>query len=202
MTTVDLYYDFRSPFSYFASQRLSVLTSQGAHINWCPVSVDVLLNLQVNRQPWGEVLDPMCDAKRDHFMADIFRMIEYWDITFSVPSPIPPKCNKAMAIAALLKAEGSEHSAFRQSLFKAVWQEQKDPNDISVLQMCLDAGGHEHATVQTAETVGMERLTEDTLAAFRQGVFGVPSFVSNGQLYFGADRMDVLAVQLQKQNSD
>ena len=196
MPTVELYYDFRSPYSYFASQRLTILTDRGAGIVWRPVFVDVLINLQQDRQPWDEVLDPLCPPKRQHFMADIFRMIEYWSIPFQLPSPPRPACNTAMTIAGLLEQEGIDHDGFRTAVFQAVWQNQRDAADPSVLADCLAASGLGPEWTDRADSQSREALTERTCEAYARGVFGVPMFVFDGECYFGADRMEVLATQL------
>jgi len=196
MQKIDFYYDFRSPYSYFASIRMDLLASKGAKIIWRPVSVDVLLNLQARQKPWSEITDPLCPPKRDHFMADIFRLIEYWKIPFKMPAPVKPECNKAMAISALLEQEGTNHSAFHDSVHRAVWQEQQDGGDVEVLKACLNAGGHDLSLLDRAETEGKKLLTQNTLASYDRGVFGVPSFVHDEQLYFGADRMELLASRL------
>ena len=130
MTKIDFYYDFRSPFAYFATCRMGLLTDKGAEINWRPVFVDVLLNCQAGKAPWDETEDPFCLPKRAHFMADIFRLLEYWKIPFNMPSPPIPSGNMAMAIAALLERDGEDHSSFRDAMFKAIWQEQKDGADL------------------------------------------------------------------------
>lgn len=142
MRSIDFYYDFRSPYACFATTRLDLSTSAGASIRWRPVFIDVLLNLQQGRKPWDEWHDILSPPKRAHFMADIFRLIEYWKVPFRMPSPARPNANAAMSIAALLDRDGVEHSAFRR------------------------------------------------------GVFGVPTFVVGDELYFGADRMELLASRL------
>ena len=196
MSRIKLYYDFRSPFAYFASQRLSLLRDEGAEISWHPVSVSMLLNMQVDKEPWAQVEDPMCKAKRNHFMADIFRLIEHWKIPFAPPVPMPPECTTAMAIAALLDKEQQEHTEFRDAMFAAVWQEQKDANDIDVLESALKSANHDPELIQIAATEGKALLTELSCKAFEQGVFGVPSFIVDDALYFGADRMDLIAAHL------
>ena len=196
MPGIEFYYDFRSPYSYFATCRLDLLTDKGAGISWRPAYIDVLLNLQQGREPWAEVLDPLCPPKRAHFMADIFRMIEHWKIPFEMPCSAKPDCNQAMAVAALLEQEGIDAAEFRSAVFRAVWQQQKDASDPAVLRACIDAGGHPPELLDRAATEGVERLTRETLSAYERGVFGVPSFVLGEELYFGADRMELLAARL------
>ncbi len=195
MANIDFYYDFRSPFAYFATCRLNLLTDKGAEINWRPVFVDVLLNCQAGKAPWDERDDPFCPPKRNHFMADIFRLIEYWKIPFAMPSPPIPGGNMAMAMAALLEKEGSAHSGFHDAIFKAIWQQQKDGADPEVVKAALVAGGHDAAMIDREEE-GVELLTKNTLAAYENGVFGTPIFVVGDDLYFGADRMELIASKL------
>ena len=195
MTNIDFYYDFRSPFAYFATCRMDILESKGAKSNWRPVFVDVLLNTQAGKSPWDERADPFCPPKRAHFMADIFRLIEYWQIPFKMPSPPIPGGNTAMAMAALLGQDGTSHSAFHDAMFKAIWQEQKDGADLEVVKGALLAGNHDAALIDR-EKEGVELLTKNTLEAYDNGVFGTPTFVVAGDLYFGADRMELIASKL------
>ena len=196
MTQIDFFYDFRSPFAYFATQRMKILTDEGAEITWRPIYVSVLLNLQANKEPWAEREDPFCPPKRAHFMADIFRLIEYWKIPFAMPSPPVPVCDEAMAIAALLEQKGVSRSGFHDAVFEAVWQQQKDAADPAVLRTCLEAGGHDPGLMEEAAEKGVDLLTGNTVAAYEKGVFGVPTFVVGDDLYFGADRMEMLASRL------
>ena len=193
MKTVEMYYDFRSPFAYFASQRLALLEAENVEVIWKPVLVDVLLNLQAGREPTAEVLDPMCAPKRDHFMADIFRMIKYWKIDFAPPKPTPPSCNIAMAVASVMESSGVDHSVFGNAVFEAVWQKQIDVNDMSVLETILSDGNHDTQIIQVAKQDGMAELIKKSINAFESGVFGVPTFVWDNELFFGADRMELLA---------
>ena len=196
MSRVEFYYDFRSPFAYFATERLGLLTSKGAEIVWRPAYVSVLLNLQANAEPWAERDDPLPPPKRAHFMADIFRLIEYWKIPFNMPNPGIPQCNLAMAIAGLLEQQGISHDGFHDAVFRAVWQEQKDGADPDVLRECLAAGNHDPGLIDLAEQKGQDLLTQSTIATYERGVFGTPTFVVGEDLYFGADRMELIASRL------
>lgn len=193
MSCVEFFYDFRSPYAYFASQRLTLLSSKGADILWRPVSIDVLLNLQSDREPWAIYQDPLAPPKRAHLIADIARMARFWDIPLLPPDPRRPQSKQAMAIATFLSTMNVEHSAFRQAAFQALWMEQKDLADIKVIRSCLK--GLDLSLLDDLEK-GVEDLTNNSVAAYERGVFGVPTFVFGHDLYFGADRMEVLAKHL------
>jgi 2-hydroxychromene-2-carboxylate isomerase len=189
MKTIDLYYDFRSPYAYFASQRLGILTSRGASIAWKPVSIDVLLNLQRGREPWAPYEDPLLPAKRRHLIHDIGRMASYWKIPLKKPNPARPRSLEAMCLATRLDREGIDHSAYRVRAFNALWNEQKDLGDLSVFAQCLSGFS---ARAESWED-GRQALAENSVAAYELGVFGVPTFWFENQPYWGADRMEVLA---------
>jgi 2-hydroxychromene-2-carboxylate isomerase len=193
---IDFYYDFRSPYAYFATTRLGLLTGAGASIRWRPVFIDVLLNLQQGRKPWDAWHDILSPPKRAHFMADIFRLIEYWEVPFRMPSPARPNANAAMSIAALLDRDGVDHGVFRGAVFDAIWREQRDVSEPEELRGCLSAGGHDHRLLEQGATEGRSLLTQSTIDAYSRGVFGVPTFVCGEGLYFGADRMELLASRL------
>ena len=81
---------------------------------------------------------------------------------------------------------------------RSYWVEKKDISDLAVLQAIADAVGLGSRPV--VEVVGdasikaaVARNTDDAVA---RGVFGVPSFLFDGKLFFGSDRMDLLDLAL------
>ena len=52
------------------------------------------------------------------------------------------------------------------------------------------------SALMTREKEGTELLTRNTLTAYESGVFGTPTFVIGDDLYFGADRMELIASKL------
>lgn len=196
MTAVDFYYDFRSPYAYLASRRLDVLTSKGAEIRWKPVSIDVLLNLQAGREPWADYQDPLPPPKRAHLLADVPRMAKFWNIELKRPNPPRPRSTDAMSIAAALESRGVDHDTYRREAFAALWLNQSDLGELTVIKACLARGGLDPAISDQPLDAWRHLLAETTRHAYKAGVFGVPTFVCDSEIYFGADRMDVLAGQL------
>jgi 2-hydroxychromene-2-carboxylate isomerase len=43
---------------------------------------------------------------------------------------------------------------------------------------------------------GRQALAEDTKLAYSNGIFGVPTFVYNNEIFFGNDRLDMLGWRL------
>ena len=90
MVTIDTYYDFRSPFAYFAAQRIAsgkIASPVSLQWRWLPVSIDVLLNLQANRSDWAPYSDQLAAPKRRHFLTDVVRCAEYYSVAIRPPMP-------------------------------------------------------------------------------------------------------------------
>jgi 2-hydroxychromene-2-carboxylate isomerase len=67
--TIEVCYDFRSPYAYFAAHRIrSRLFELPTPVDcvWRPASIDVLLNLQAGRDAWATYVDPLAAPKRAH----------------------------------------------------------------------------------------------------------------------------------------
>jgi len=197
-TTIEAYYDFRSPYAYFANHR----TRQGSFVPpvpvrwlWRPVSIDVLLNLQAGRQAWAAYSDPLSGPKRAHLLADVRRNAAFYNAPLRPPKPSRPNSIPALCVAAALGPEN--HDAFRNAVFDALWQQQRDISDWNVLAECLARAGTDPDLARRAATSeAREALAEDTRRAYANGIFGVPTFVCNDELFFGNDRLDMLAWRL------
>jgi 2-hydroxychromene-2-carboxylate isomerase len=68
---------------------------------------------------------------------------------------------------------------------------------LNVLAECLARAGTDPDLARRAATSeAREALAEDTRRAYANGIFGVPTFVCNDELFFGNDRLDMLAWRL------
>lgn len=188
---IDVYYDFRSPYAYFAAHRIRDREIAGHVWRWCPVSIDVLLNLQAGREPWAPYSDPLSAPKRAHLMADVRRLSAYYDLPLRPPRPARPNSIPALCLASLI--EGAARAAFTVSVFDALWREQRDIADPEILTACLTRTGARAELVARAFTEQTRmRLAEQTQEAYARGIFGVPSFAVGTDIFFGNDRLDLL----------
>jgi 2-hydroxychromene-2-carboxylate isomerase len=196
--TIDAYYDFRSPYAYFANFRIrqgSFTLLSPTTWRWRPVSIDILLNLQAGRDAWASYVDPLSGPKRAHLVADVRRTAEFYGTPLRAPKPQRPNSIPALCTAALLDPEG--HDGFRNAVFEALWQEQRDIGDPSVLASCLARAGRDPGLVDRALLPeARTALADATTLAFANGIFGVPTFVYNDEVFFGNDRLEMLQWRL------
>jgi 2-hydroxychromene-2-carboxylate isomerase len=201
--TIAAYYDFRSPYAYFANHRIregSFASPVPAVWFWRPVSIDVLLNLQAGRDAWATYVDPLSGPKRAHLIADVRRNAAFYGAPLRPPKPQRPNTILALCTAALLDPEG--HEGFRNSVFDALWQQQRDIADSNVLAACLTHAGRDPDLVNRAlSSEARAALADETKRAYANGIFGVPTFVYNDEVFFGNDRLDMLGWRLSHESA-
>jgi 2-hydroxychromene-2-carboxylate isomerase len=152
---IETYYDFRSPYAYFADYRIRKENLDfGAHVEWIgrPIFIDVILNLQAGREPWATYADTLIPPKRAYLMADIRRMAEFYGAPYRPSWKWPARPNQipALCIASLLR--GKTEETFRNVIFDALWQEQRDIADPAVLRDALVRAGGDLERIQPIPT--------------------------------------------------
>jgi len=173
------YFDFVSPFAYICLHRLKELPSD-LTIEYRPVLFAGLLN------HWGQKGPAELPSKRRY----TYRWSHWWAHSLGIPlrypaaHPFNPLHHLRLAIAC-----GSKPEAIRR-IFEAVWSsgaEASDPGRFASLLKDLGVGKE---TLEGAEVKnGLRKNTDD---AAQRGVFGVPTFEVDGELFWGADSIEFL----------
>ena len=173
MKRIDFYFDFVSPFSYIALHRLSELSQP---VVFKPVLFAGLL------KHWGQKGPAEIPAKRRW----TYRWCTWWAKELGVPfrfpaaHPFNPLPHLRLALAC-----GSQPDAVKR-IFESIWtsgEHADDPKRFGAL--CGELG---IPVSRLAEMKGPLRGNTEEAAA-RQ-VFGVPSLVIDGEVFWGADAVD------------
>jgi len=180
--SVDWYFDFVSPYSYIALHRLRELPQP---VNYKPALFAGLLN------HWGQKGPAEIPAKRRW----TYRWCTWWakelGIPFRFPAehPFNPLHHLRLALAC-----GSRPDAVKR-IFESIWvsgANASDPHSFAAL--CRDLN------IEQAELAGApvkQALRKNTEEAAARGVFGVPSFVVDGEVFWGADALGFLNAYLE-----
>src|SRR5882757_3158877 len=135
--TLDVYWDFSSPFAYLGSTQAEALAARtGAELRWQPMLLGGLF------RAIGQVdapINAMGEAKRNYMFRDMMRWAEYWGVPFRFPSSFPASTVKPLR-AYLALPEG-ERRAFREKTFRAYWAEDRDISRDDVLRDLLGTHG-------------------------------------------------------------
>ncbi|MEM9456323.1 MAG: 2-hydroxychromene-2-carboxylate isomerase [Myxococcota bacterium] len=185
--SIEFYYDVVCPYAYLASTQVEAMAQRcGATVQWRPILLGGLL------REVGAALDPnqaMSPAKR----ALLRKERAYWAALYGVPlrepAEHPRRTVDAMRLT-LAVEDGPTRAALSKALFEAYWVEGRDVSDPAVLADL--AVGHGLAADAFEDPRVRDRLRESTRAAQEAGMFGVPSFVADGRVWWGQDRMPLL----------
>ncbi|OGA92352.1 MAG: hypothetical protein A3G27_05910 [Betaproteobacteria bacterium RIFCSPLOWO2_12_FULL_66_14] len=173
------YFDFVSPFAYICLHRLKELPPDLA-IEYRPVLFAGLLD------HWGQKGPAELPSKRRY----TYRWSHWWAHSLGIPlrypaaHPFNPLQHLRLAVAC-----GSKPDAVRK-IFDAIWTTGEDASDSGRFSDLLMELGISREALEKSEI--KNTLRRNTEAAVQRGVFGVPTFEVDGELFWGADSIDFL----------
>ena len=192
MQRVDVYFDFVSPYPWLASHQLSELRGPLAQFCFVPVLFAALLDHHSNMGP-AEI-----PAKRRYTIQDTQRWAVHLGLKFTSPPAHPFNPLKPLRVTSAIDNDDLRE-VLAAGLLDAAWSEGRDITSDSVISQIADGIGFNGqellAKARTNEI--KERLRRQTERAIQVGVFGVPSFVVDGEIFWGNDRLPLLNEYLQ-----
>lgn len=186
MKTLIFYFDFLSPFSYFAWIKLQNLNKEKAfNLVLKPVALGPLLNHWEIKGP-GEI-----QPKREFLLKQLLRFSAKTNIPFTTPKTHPFNSLYALRLA-LTDVCGPQQESVVDVLWKAGWQSRIDMADPDELQRVLKENNlpAEELYERSFSKEAKVELKRNIQEAISHGVFGVPSFVIDGELFWGNDSLD------------
>jgi 2-hydroxychromene-2-carboxylate isomerase len=199
----DLYWSFRSPYSYLVAPRLVALEADyDVHCN-----VRVVYPLAVRTPEFFDRNDPLWQL---YFMRDVFRTAEFVGLPLRWPRPDPvfrdmasgrypmeqPHIHRLsqLGVAATLRGKGL---AFAHEVSRTIWSGAVDNwHEGNHLADAAARAGLDLAELNTEVTRERDKLdamiVENQDAQRKAGHYGVPLMVFDGEPFFGQDRFDQL----------
>ena len=185
---LELFYSFRSPYSYLALGRLAAIADAfGLRLDIRPVLPMVMRGLQV---PRAKLLYIATDAKRE---------AERLNIPFAKFSdPIGAGAERCMAVFAYAKKEGRERE-FVLAAGNAIWNEAIDvATDKGMRRVAEQAGLFWPEVAAAMDDEGWRDVVEQNRNAMTEiGLWGVPTFKLGNLALWGQDRAWLLARQIE-----
>jgi 2-hydroxychromene-2-carboxylate isomerase len=188
MKELNFYFDFLSPFSYFAWMKLHSLKSAVPHkLVLKPVALGPLLNHWQIKGP-GEI-----EPKREFLLKQCLRYAERENLSFTTPKTHPFNSLYALRLS-LQGVAGDLQYQVIDTLWKAGWQKRIDMGEPEELLQALresDLPADELYEKSFSREAKAE-LKKNIQDAISYGAFGVPSFVTQDELFWGMDSMEDL----------
>jgi 2-hydroxychromene-2-carboxylate isomerase len=192
MPVVEFYFDFRSPYSYLAHSQLESLK---ATIQYRPIDV-----LAVMEQVGNTPTTLTCRAKGRYARADLQRWAKQYAIAVRSHPDIAKINNQRLLQAVLVANETGQTQAVVSAIFNAYWSSVAPLATLDDLAAVLNAPGidaTEIIALVDAPDHKMELIRASQFAA-EIGVFGAPTFIAGGEMFFGNDRLDFLRNHLEQ----
>lgn len=194
---VDYYFAPQSPWTYLGHARFQANAARaGVAIRVRPVDLGKIFPLT-----GGLPLPQRAPARQAYRLMELRRWADALGLPLHLhPSFFPvPGDAAARLILAVDAAHGSDAAMdLSGRVLRAVWAEQRNINDAATLAaLVAEAGLPADALAMAGTPPVQHRYEEATQQALQAGVFGAPSYVVDGELFWGQDRLDFLERRLQ-----
>jgi carboxymethylenebutenolidase len=189
--TVDYYFAPQSPWAYLGHQRFADIARQaGASIRVMPID----LGGKVFPISGGLPLGQRAPQRQAYRLLELQRFSQH----LGAPLQLKPKYfpvsgdDAARLIIAADLAQGADAAmAVAGAVLSACWAQERNMADEKVLAELLAEQGLPAALLEKSHSQAVqERYDAYTQAAIDAGVFGAPSYVIEGEIFWGQDRLD------------
>ena len=189
-STVDYYLSLASPWSYLGHKRLIAIASKhDCKINIHPVDLSVIL-----LATGGVALPKRSQQRKDYRMQELRRWRDYLNLPLNCEPKHFPVVDETAAAMVLAIREEDQNTAlkFAGLCLGAVWASELDISDASLLlKLAEELGVNGKAALEKKQSMLSVRKSESEIAISR-GVYGVPTYVVDGEIFWGQDRLDFL----------
>lgn len=189
---VRVYTDYKSPYAFVANKALFELERRyDVELEWLPYTLRIAeyLGSVEDRSPhdWRKVRYAYKDARR---------FANEQGLILKGPRRI---YDGTLASAGMLFARrGGFFRPYHDTVFERFWSHQLDIDVLEEMNAVVaGVGGDAAAFAAYAQGPARDEVAAITAEAESLGVFGVPSMLLDGELFWGGDRIDVLARRLQ-----
>jgi carboxymethylenebutenolidase len=196
---VDYYFAPQSPWTYLGHLRFwDIAKRHGATIHVRPVD----LGGQVFPQSGGLPLGKRAPQRQAYRLVELQRFSDWLHAPINLqPKYFPVSGDDAARLIIAVEMHDGAEAAMRitDAVLRAVWVEERHIADEAVLAELLRERELPARRLEDAHTQAVhKRYEEHTQAAIAAGVFGAPSYVVGGEIFWGQDRLDFLERRLQQ----
>ncbi|HEY1931661.1 MAG TPA: DsbA family protein [Acetobacteraceae bacterium] len=193
--TITTYTDYKSPYAYLAKDLTYELERDyPVRVQWLPYVLDIPSFLGSARlDSAGNVLEQNRNAHQwrrvKYSYMDCRRAARKRGLTIRGPQKI---WDSALAAAGMLYVQRAGDAVFRRYhdlVFERFWRRELDIEDAAVIGTVLTEAGADGSGFAAFAEAGRAEVARISRAAEEQGVFGVPSFVLDGELFWGREHL-------------
>lgn len=184
---MEFWFEFASTYSYPAAMRIEALArSAGVELVWRPF----LLGPIFNDQGWNDSPFNIYPEKGRYMWRDLERICNALEIPLRRPTQFPQGGLLAARVACRFQQEAWQPEFVRR-VYTANFAQDRTISDPEVIVGILGEIGQPRERLDEAGAPDAKAaLRAQTEAARDRGIFGAPSFVVAGELFWGNDRLE------------
>jgi 2-hydroxychromene-2-carboxylate isomerase len=185
---VQFYFDFASPYGYFAATRIDGITERhGRTVVWRPILLGAVFKITGMQSTLSQPL------RGDYLRHDVPRFARLLGLPLTIPESMP--VSGVVPSRAYWWMAGLDEAKARRlarALMDAHWGQGRDISDPDVVAEVAEGLGVERGALEAGlqDEAVKRRLREETERAVALGVFGSPVVVVGEERFWGADRLD------------
>lgn len=204
--SIEYFYSVRSSFTYLGSARLNALAARhGLAIRHHPIDLGVVIGAFAEIDGQRPADRPYAGARvyEQSPVRESYTRSEYrrWSKRLGIGINVDPSHHygaRELPSGAVIVAQrrGLDANALSHAILQALWRDDRDIADAEVIGALLaEVGIDAEPLAFTAEALSasvQSEFRDNSQEAVRRGVFGSPTYVYAGELFFGQDRLDFL----------
>ena len=193
--SVEYYFSVASPWAYLGSARfIEMVRRHEPDVTVLPVELS-----RVFAESGGTSFAERAPQRKQYRQLELAR----WSRRLKIPMTLAPRfypVDRQPASCLLIAAREAELPVLELShrILRAIWHEERNIADWdTLLALALEAGLDGAALLEAAQSPAIARQFErDTDLAIAANVFGSPTYVVDGEMYWGQDRLDFVEDRL------
>ena len=194
---VDYYFTPQSPWTYLGHERFArIAKAAGATVNLLPADYGKVFSVS-----GGLPLGQRAPQRQAYRLVDLARFSNQLKVPLNLKPRFFPVAgdDAARLIIAVNQHDGADAAMkLCGAVFAAVWAQERNIADAAVLQQLLaEAGLLAERLAQSRSAEIQQQYDSNTRKAIDTGVFGAPSYVIDGELFWGQDRLEFVEHALQ-----
>jgi 2-hydroxychromene-2-carboxylate isomerase len=202
MHRITVYTDYKSPYAHLSKDLEYALERDlGVRLEWLPYVLDIPSFLGSARlDADGTVLEEDRNAHQwrrvRYSYMDCRRQARKRGLVIRGPQKI---WDSTLAAAGMLFAQRAGDDVFRRyhdAVFERFWKRELDIEDTAVIGAVLTEAGADGSAFAAQAQAGRDEVATISRAAEAKGVFGVPSYLVDDELFWGREHLPDIRAML------
>ena len=198
---IDYYLTVSSPWGYLGATRLKEIASRRhAQISYLPINIADMF-----AKTGGILLKNRSVERQNYRLSELNRWSKYLGIEINLhPKFLHASDHLANKVIIVLRHMELDPGPLAMAFGRAIWLEDRDISDPGIIEVLIQEHKMDSSSlIAVAQSQDIEEIfRQDTARAISRGVFGVPSYLTSGNIFWGQDRLDFLEMSLSENSSE